>query len=846
MEVAHEYVGPMSPALINPDLILPHHQRGTSTVPSELDPYDLDPDRAQRAIPFLQQTSDVELPTPNKRPLMYSTASFRPSLPGAWQTEEDLHAAIARSKTQSPGLQSSPTLRPQPEIEDKSRKAPENAKVTKRIRLGDEDAKVKAPTKPFASPPEELDLSEIGSDPGRAVSTIMEEDEDDPTSHAALSLRAETILANAKKRLLEMEDNLSRARQSLGTRSASSLAQSREQTPDRSPSFTDRNNRDRWKLNLGKQRQASTPKLSGNAVGHLRMSSDTMLPEKKEFNRSFPRSSSATAASRTLDFQEQDNGERLSPLGRSIGPGDSRRRFLDPLHEDEPLDTAEMSPLRELSPFTDDSPPPIKPNRTSSQKSYFDYKKPGQNELTRSRSTIQLRDLREQMQDLKGKITSLKQRTREDSLQRRSLQTLKTPSPFTVAPGYEDEEEQKKASGKEDDMLTEVTPTRAAETAEAEDHLDGSDGSPERSDISEALLRSNSNKEYYALEYLQQTHTTNISSHAANDNLDTPLESPDEPYSPDPDEPFITGTRHEDRPDAFDYEHFFLHSGIGALQRSDLQRRDTMSSSDSAETTKPSATTGEADESSVSSVSSPDETSPVKSSSPRNLKEPPPSNQNPTFQKNSNYMQTHFHHGSIDSISTVGTFATATENHHNNDLLNPNGIRSQSSASSRSKSPNHFHSASVSPIMPSQAQYQHPPFTAMHQNTSPTTYQQNSTSSNAYGVSNSFQQPPPPATNYFQQPLSPLQSHPPAGGVIGHFRNPSVPTTPAVIIPTLPQLPLTDQRLVQDLLHSLTKACAHLNLETGEDEGSENRRKTWKRRIDAARRILESGEGADV
>lgn len=643
---------------------------------------------------------------------------------------------------------------------------------------------------------------------------------------------------------------MSRARQSLGTRSSSSLAHSREQTPDRSPLFKDNNSRERWKLSIGKKRQGNALKSSGNTAGHLRMSSDTVLSDRKDIARGFPRSSSASGTSRTTNLQEDENGERSSPLGRSVGSGDSKRRFLDPLREDEPMDTTtDMSPLRELSPFTDDSPPPVKPNRTSSQRSYFDYKKPAPNELTRSRSTIQLRDLREQMQDLKGKITSLKQRTREDSLQRRSLQTLKTPSPFTVAPGYEDEEEQKKTSSKSNDIMTDIATTKAHPIGmvEAEDHLGEDDDSPERSDISEALMRSNSNKEYYALDYLQQTHTTNLPDHVSDDNLDTPLESPDEPYSPDPEEePIITGTRHEDRPDAFDYEHFFLHSGMGALQRSDMKRRDTMSSSDSAETTKPSATTIEGEES-VSSVSSPGEMSPAQSSSPSSAKESPPSVQNPAFQKNSNYMHTHFHHGSIDSISTVGTFATATENHHHNDFLNPNGIRSQSSASSRSKSPNAFHSASVSPVTSNQAQFQHPPFAAMHQNTSPATYQQTLTSTNSYGVP-TFQQAPPPANNYYQhQPLSPLQSHPPSSGASnGHFRNTSVPTTPAVIIPTLPQLSTADQRLVQDLLHSLTKACAHLNLEKGEDEESESRRKGWKRRIDAARRILEGGEGTGV
>lgn len=56
----------------------------------------------------------------------------------------------------------------------------------------------------------------------------------------------------------------------------------------------------------------------------------------------------------------------------------------------------------------------------------------------KARSNVQLRDLREQMQDLKGKLDSLKLRTREDSLRRRSMQHLKSPSPFTDAEAWRD------------------------------------------------------------------------------------------------------------------------------------------------------------------------------------------------------------------------------------------------------------------------------------------------------------------------------------------------------------------------------------------------------------------------
>merc|ERR1719160_2292678 len=54
-------------------------------------------------------------------------------------------------------------------------------------------------------------------------------------------------------------------------------------------------------------------------------------------------------------------------------------------------------------------------------------------ELTRSASVAQMRDIQDQMQGLRGKISTLKQQARADSLKRRSLQSLRTPSPFTHA-----------------------------------------------------------------------------------------------------------------------------------------------------------------------------------------------------------------------------------------------------------------------------------------------------------------------------------------------------------------------------------------------------------------------------
>ncbi|GFP52351.1 hypothetical protein TASIC1_0001050300 [Trichoderma asperellum] len=53
--------------------------------------------------------------------------------------------------------------------------------------------------------------------------------------------------------------------------------------------------------------------------------------------------------------------------------------------------------------------------------------------LTRSASASQMRDLQDQLKGLKGKISTLKEQARADSMKRRSLQSLRMPSPFTNA-----------------------------------------------------------------------------------------------------------------------------------------------------------------------------------------------------------------------------------------------------------------------------------------------------------------------------------------------------------------------------------------------------------------------------
>jgi hypothetical protein len=83
---------------------------------------------------------------------------------------------------------------------------------------------------------------------------------------------------------------------------------------------------------------------------------------------------------------------------------------------------------------------------------------------------------------------------------------------------------------------------------------------------------------------------------------------------------------HEDREDAFDYEHFFLHSAMGTISQQRLGRRDSFSSEDSVETTRglPASNSQEAKNDPRASLG-------------------------------------HLRSESTDSVSTMATFATATE-----------------------------------------------------------------------------------------------------------------------------------------------------------------------------------------
>ena len=231
-----------------------------------------------------------------------------------------------------------------------------------------------------------------------------------------------------------MEGNLSRAR-SLSINSGNGSPDSptyrrfSRQSPPRSKGKN-------WSLSIPRSRNAVDPTAPASA-GHSRVFSEasmmgplsaglpptTQYPERQR--------SSSAMGSIVMDrishgADNVANGGPISPRNNTDSP-----RLVTPLEVLSEDGTGKVSTASRLHANHFDRATSVSSRGISEESSAAS--KHGASGINRVRSNLALRDLREQMQDLKGKITSLKQRTRDDALQRRSMQSLKTPSPFTEA-----------------------------------------------------------------------------------------------------------------------------------------------------------------------------------------------------------------------------------------------------------------------------------------------------------------------------------------------------------------------------------------------------------------------------
>ncbi|KAI9893524.1 MAG: hypothetical protein M1814_006320 [Vezdaea aestivalis] len=467
------------------------------------------------------------------------------------------------------------------------------------------------------------------------------EDTQDPYLSAALSERAAKILENAKRRLDNMEGNLHRARNSLIISSSPLMAASADNSPPISqPSYSTIHGAERrlhppLGISPAKHRQVKMKSYVANNGGHSRVFSETSIPSTLN-TASRPDGQNP----RSISAFENENSAKgrtncLSPAAVAVLKGIRREESEEALRkralQGESASPTEPSPTFERHLARVDEENHSLARQLSTSASLYNMAPTGPaeqaNGLSRSKSTAQMRDLRVQMNDLKGKISTLQQKAREEGLKRRSLQSLRTPSPFTAAEQwYTTAVEYKQEPTKSNLGLKGVEPDTLVGQAPPRPHA------PERHDsalkedskYAESMAPSyyhDADEEIHT-EFSDDSHEDLIQSYKIDEGRPENVQKPLVAAQDDDNTSLPAGERHEDREDAFDYQNFFLHSGMGNYSQTDLAKhrtRDSCSSNDSTATTR------------------------AIDNNPR--------------------LSSHHHQRNIssDSVSTVASFATATE-----------------------------------------------------------------------------------------------------------------------------------------------------------------------------------------
>lgn len=650
-----------------------------------------------------------------------------------------------------------------------------------------------------------------------------------------------------------MENNLNRARSGLNGRPSSSMSSFANYDHEPVSLYTiPGTHRSPDGFSSSKHRQGDTFLSSPGNKGHLRMVSESAVPSTlqtdslSERPHGDERKYSSALNSADMGSPGMNSSADQLPgasrnwfwagLNRSGGSAGRINNALEPLQEDEPAPASFGSPSQGSSPHSiENRDQNIKYDHQILDVSSTEQEGTRHFGLARARSSNQMRELRDQMQDLKGKISSLKQRAREDSMRRRSLQSLRTPSPFTAAEqwygGSPDRQlgnitiitsnvEQKRSmslgrrkvkdykmtepdcihvmrdtnvsSNKEADLFHEYNLlSEQREDTSIDTSFDSStnsrssvlgivtrqgkvsDGADSNVEDTEDTCSQDDQSEAQEYELSRETPGMASSSDAQVFEESGEAQGLEQASSP-------IGERHEDRPDAFDYEHFYLHSAMGHYSRRKAKSRASSHSSVySVETAKPYNDVAEFSDSEEEDYDLTAKDSGFNSDSrPRN----------------------HLRQSSGQSVSTTATFATATEGR------DEDGVSEDGWTNGRS--------------MAGAWQSDYSSKRKFHINTGNTSTRPNQTT------------PTQSSTNIALQPAR--------GRAILDQLSALPAFAPAANGASIPPLKLADgdSELVGRLIQSLSKVCDQLHIADAEGSGKYEGRQ-WRRRLDAARRVLE-------
>ncbi|KAI1347388.1 hypothetical protein F5Y01DRAFT_246677 [Xylaria sp. FL0043] len=438
-------------------------------------------------------------------------------------------------------------------------------------------------------------------------------DPDDARYSTTLSRRAEQILANAKQRLTTMENNLNRARSSIYSPTWSSMgSQSTPSPPVGRPATA---------VSLGNDRG---PRKGSH--GHNRVSSENNIVAEPMLAVSTQRSLSALGTAG--GYRHPQQGLRNTDYARINTNGTSSNRSSygnaassnskASLH----VQDRHLEPLSEGS-VLDDKDAPAPGVEDAKADAHLSPVGPlSDKNLKRSASSAQMRELKDQVNDLKGRLSTLRDQARADSMKRRSLQSLRTPSPFTharVEQWYADSGNHEDGAAshsdpaiqaatesntslrdqtnslveadalvQEQDALQSIQPTFAEEStalavSDATNSQLFSSTNFAEAEMSGAEINVDSLNE---LDNTEDAGTDDGYEFAETDDFN---ESASESGASSYHDSVQAQISHEDREDAFDYEHFFLHSAMGSMSRRRMRRKgsnDSFSSEDSVETTR--------------------------------------------------------------------------------------------------------------------------------------------------------------------------------------------------------------------------------------------------------------------
>ncbi|KAF7189646.1 hypothetical protein HII31_08966 [Pseudocercospora fuligena] len=552
--------------------------------------------------------------------------------------------------------------------------------------------------------------------------------EQEEYNSAILSKRAEQILANAKKRLNVMEGNLRGAREMVAPLTAANLKRA---TSLGSHSAVYGNGRilrytydyDDEQTQSSPRRlhtQQSSPSMANDFQNHSRGYSEARLPNRPytalDHHPQYVMPHNVRAPPKTHEQVYERNlrvSKSYDSLGASSGVGYGVGR-------DRPLHNRQSPDQNHLEPLTEDDE--MRSNRNSGPLE--------NNGLGIYRPSSRTSDLRDQMSSLKGKISSLKEKAREDSLRRQSQTNLRV-SPFnnalqtapeffyTTSNGYGEPpvdtnaglgwtpeaspvtasqemwkngmpitgsrsafaeqtapQKQELHQARIVDVRTPKTPdskfqirqsTQAQlpvhrRTASGRVVIDSaknryshhqhnnsqsSQSSQRTIEMPTAFLKQDTLEVPSPDLSSDQYDSSPLSSGATSPQIDTdyePSEDATSVYTDAPDEQPVTGVAHEDREDAFDYEHFFLHSAMGSYSG----RRGSESSEATASSTATArgpALVGDEDDDAFNQFSA--HYPPPTPETPEKLRE---------IERNMHRRST-----SDESITTTNTYATAEE-----------------------------------------------------------------------------------------------------------------------------------------------------------------------------------------